>query len=111
MGVKYFSKKFEKRMRLMKDMGLAAHILGIRIYRDRLNKHIGLCQDSYIDKVLYKFKMHDSKKGFLPMFHDITLSKTQCPCTHDEQEHMSRNTCALSIKSRYHSDPGEIHWT
>jgi len=49
----------------MKDMGEAAYILGIRIYRDRLNKIIGLSQDTYIDKVLHMFNMHDSKKGFI----------------------------------------------
>ena len=74
----------------MKDRGKAAYILGIRIYRDRLNKTIVLCQDTYIDKVLHRFKMHDSKKGFLPMSYRITLSKTQCPSTHDERERMSR---------------------
>ena len=74
----------------MKDMEKATYILGIRIYRDRLNKTIGLCQDTYIDKVLHRFKMHDSKKGFLPMSHGITLSKTQCSSTHDERERMSR---------------------
>ena len=73
---------------LMKDMEKAIYILGIRIYRDRLNKTIGLCQDTYIDKVLHRFKMHDSKKGFLPMSHGI--SKTQCPLTQDERERMSK---------------------
>ena len=53
----------------MKDMKKAIYILGIRIYRDRLNKTIGLCQDTYIDKVLHRSKIHDSKKGFLPMSH------------------------------------------
>ena len=85
----------------MKDMGEAAYILGIRIYRDRLNKTIGLCQDTYIDKVLHRFKMHDSKKGFLPMSHGITLSKTQCSSTHDERERMSKIPYT-STKGIYH---------
>ncbi|KAG7572396.1 Integrase catalytic core [Arabidopsis suecica] len=114
----------------MKDLGEAAYILGIRIYRDRLNKIIGLSQDTYIDKVLHRFNMHDSKKGFIPMSHGITLSKTQCPSTQDERERMSKIpyasaigsimyamlctrpdvACALSMTSRYQSDPGESHW-
>ena len=115
----------------MKDMGEAAYILVIRIYRDRSKKLIGLCQDTYIDKVLHRFKMHDSKKGFLPMSHGINLSKMQCPSTQAERERMSRIpyasaigsimyamictrpdvACALSMTSRYQSDPGESHWT
>ncbi|KAL1200820.1 Retrovirus-related Pol polyprotein from transposon TNT 1-94 [Cardamine amara subsp. amara] len=115
----------------MKDMGEAAYILGIRIYRDRLNRLIGLCQDTYIDKILHRFSMHDSKKGFTPMLHGITLSKKQCPSTQAERERMNRIpyasavgsimyamlctrpdvACALSMTSRYQSDPGECHWT
>jgi hypothetical protein len=36
----------------MKDLGQAAYILGIKIYRDRSNRLIGLSQDAYIDKIL-----------------------------------------------------------
>jgi hypothetical protein len=59
----------------MKNLGEVAYILGIEIYRDRSNRQIELTQDTYIDKILNRFNMQDSKKGFLPMSHDITLSK------------------------------------
>jgi hypothetical protein len=59
----------------MKDLGEAVYILGIKIYRDRSKRLIGLSQDAYIDKILNRFNMQDSKKSFLPMSHDITLSK------------------------------------
>ena len=36
----------------MKDLREAAYILGIKIYRDRSRRLIGLSQDTYIDKVL-----------------------------------------------------------
>jgi hypothetical protein len=36
---------------LMKDLGEAAYILDIKIYRDRSKRLIGLSQDSYIDKI------------------------------------------------------------
>ena len=114
----------------MKDLGEAAYILGIRIYRDRSKRLIGLSQSTYIDKVLKQFNMHDSKKGFLPMSHGTILSKTQCPSTTDEQKRMTEIsyasaigsimyamicTCpdvsfALSVTSRYQSCPGEGHW-
>ena len=68
----------------MKDLGEAAYILGIKIYRDRSRKLIGLSQSTYIDKVLNRFSMQNSKRGFLPMLHGISLSKTQCPMTQDE---------------------------
>jgi hypothetical protein len=39
----------------MKDLGEAAHILGIKIYRDRSKRLIALSHDAYIDKVLNWF--------------------------------------------------------
>jgi len=59
----------------MKDLGEAQYILGIQIYRDRSRQMIGLSQSTYIDKVLDRFNMANSKKGFLPMSHGISLSK------------------------------------
>ena len=113
----------------MKDLGEAAYIIGIKIYRDRSKRLIGLSQSAYIDKVLKLFSMQDSKRGYLPMSHGITLSKSQCPKTKDERERTSKIpyasaigsiiyamlctrpdvSYALSITSRYQSDPGESH--
>ena len=58
----YLNKKFS-----MKDLGEAAYILGIKIYRDRSRCLIGLSQSTHLDKVLKNFKMNQSKKGFLPV--------------------------------------------
>ena len=68
----------------MKNLGKTFYILRIKIYRDRSKRIIGLSQSTYIDKVLNRFSMQNSKRGFLPMCHGITLSKTQCPTTQDE---------------------------
>jgi hypothetical protein len=68
----------------MKDLEEATYILGIRIYRDRSKRLIGLTQDTYINKVLKLFNMEQSKKGFLPMSHGIHLSQKQCPATTNE---------------------------
>jgi hypothetical protein len=81
----------------MKDLGEAAYILGIKIYRDRSKRIIGLSQDAYIDKILNQFNMQDSKKGFLAMSHDITLSKKQCHMDPGEQERMRAIPFALAI--------------
>jgi hypothetical protein len=84
---------------LMKDLGEAAYILGIKIYIDRSKRLIGLSQDAYIDKILNRFNMQDSKKAFLPMLHGITLSKKQCPSEPKEQERMRAIPYALAIGS------------
>ena len=63
----------------MKDLGEAAYILGIKIYRDRSRCLIGLSQSTYLDKVLKKFKMDQAKKGFLPVLQGLKFSQTQCP--------------------------------
>ncbi|KAL0445339.1 UNVERIFIED_CONTAM: Retrovirus-related Pol polyprotein from transposon RE1 [Sesamum latifolium] len=59
----------------MKDMSEASYILGIKIYRDRFRRMLGLTQSSYIEKVLKRFKMDNSKRGLLPMRHGVKLSK------------------------------------
>jgi hypothetical protein len=51
----------------LKDLEEVAYILGIKIYRDRGKRLIGLSQDAYIDKILNRFNMQDSKNGFLPV--------------------------------------------
>jgi hypothetical protein len=116
---------------LMKDLGEAAYILGIKIYRDRSKRIIGLNQDASIDKMLNRFNMQDSKKVFLLMSHGITLSKNQCPTDPDEQERMrvipytsvigsimhdmicthSDVSYVLSAMSMYQSNYGDAHWT
>jgi hypothetical protein len=83
----------------IKDLGEAAYILGIKIYRDISKRLIGLIQQAYIDKILNRFNMQDSKKGFLPMSYGITLSKKQCPTDPEEQERMRAIPYALAIGS------------
>ena len=60
----------------MRDLGKDTYILGIKIYRDRSQWLLGLSQSGYIDKVLKRFSMQDSKRGFLLMSHGIKLSKS-----------------------------------
>jgi hypothetical protein len=113
----------------MKDLGEAAYILGIKIYRDRSRCLIGLSQSTYIDKILKKFRMDGSRKGFLPMLQGKTLSKTQSPATAEDREEMNKIPYAsaigsimyamlytrpdvahaISLTSRYQSDPGLEH--
>ena len=46
----------------MKDLGKANFILGIKLWRDRKNKMLSLSQAGYINKVLERFNMQNSKK-------------------------------------------------
>ena len=68
----YLNKSFS-----IKDLSEAAYILGIKIYRDISRRLIGLSQSTYLDKVLKKFKMDQSKKGFLHVLQGVKLSQTQ----------------------------------
>ncbi|KAJ9539153.1 hypothetical protein OSB04_031886 [Centaurea solstitialis] len=83
----------------MKYLGEAAYILGIKIYKNRSRRLIGLSQSTYIDKVLKKFRMDESKKGFIPMQHGIVLSKTQCPVSNQDQDKMKSVPYASTIGS------------
>ena len=76
----YLNKSFS-----MQDLGEAAYILGIKIYRYRSKRLIGLSQSTYVDKVLKRFKMEQSKKGFLPVLQGIKLSKTECLVTSEDR--------------------------
>ena len=73
----------------MKDLGEAAYILGIKIYRDRSRRLIGLSQSTYLDKILKKYNMDQPKKGFLPLLQGVQLSAAQCPNTAEDREKMS----------------------
>lgn len=81
------------------DLGKRSYVLGIRIYRYRSLRLIGLSQSTYIDKVLRCFSMHDSRKGFVPASHGMHLSKGQCLTTSYKREHMSKIPYAFAIRS------------
>ena len=70
----------------MKELGEAAYILGIKLIRDSKKRMLDLSQEPYIDDVLVRFNMQDSKKGNLPFRHGVSLSKSQCPSTPKEIE-------------------------
>ncbi|GKC83421.1 retrotransposon protein, putative, ty1-copia subclass [Tanacetum coccineum] len=77
----------------MKDLGEATYILGIKIIRDRSKRLITLSQIDYLEKILKKFRMKNSKKGYTPMMEKPDYRKSQGAKTPTKQ------------------NPGEIHWT
>ena len=113
----------------MKDLGEAAYILGIKIYRDRSKRLLALSQKTYLEKILKRFNMENSKKGFLPIPRGSRLSVTQCPVTAKDREEMSivpyasaigsimytmltrpDVALAISLTNRFQSNPGKEHW-
>ena len=83
----------------MKDLGEASYILGIKIYRDRSRRLIVLSQSIYLDKVFKKFKIDQSKKGFLPVLQGVKLSQTLCPTIAEDREKMKGVPYASAIGS------------
>src|SRR6516162_5228628 len=83
----------------MMDLGETAFILAIKIYRDRSKRLLGLSQSTYIDKVLKRFNMEQSKRGLLPMSRGTSLSKEMSPKTLEEREKMNRISFASTVGS------------
>ena len=114
----------------MKDLGEANYVLGIKILRDRKNKLLALSQATYIDKIVERFGMENSKKGNQPSVLGFHISLEDCPKTDEERKRMSTvpyasavgslmyamlctrpDICyAVGIVSRYQSNPGPRHW-
>ena len=50
---------------------------------------MGLSQAAYIEKVLSRFSMDNSKKGLLPFRYGLAFSRDQCPKTQEERDRMA----------------------
>ena len=81
-GVKQFlSKNFD-----MKDIGEASYVIGIKIHRDRSRSILGLSHETYINKVLERFRMKDCSPSVAPIMNDDKLSLNQCSKNDLEKE-------------------------
>jgi hypothetical protein len=114
----------------MKDLGAAKKILGMEIIRDKKAGLLFLSQHAYIEKVLQRLNMHDAQPVSTPIAPHIKLSAEQCANSDEDIEYMSKvlycsvdgslmyaMVCsrpdlsyAMSIVSRYMSNPGKEHW-
>ncbi|GJW63483.1 retrotransposon protein, putative, ty1-copia subclass [Tanacetum coccineum] len=110
--------------------GKAVYILGIKIYKDRSRRLIGLCQSAYIEKILKRYHMENSKRGSIPMQEKLRLSKSQGASTPAELKRMQNVPYALvvgyimyvvrctrpdvafaqNITSRFQQNPGDLYW-
>ena len=115
----------------MKDLGEAKRILGMDIFRDRKRRVLRLVQADYVSKVISRYQMTDARSVSIPLANHFKLSREQMPKTEEDKREMSRipyanivgsvmylMICsrpdvahAISVASRYMSDPGREHWT
>nr|GEU47984.1 retrotransposon protein, putative, Ty1-copia subclass [Tanacetum cinerariifolium] len=95
------------------------------------NRLIGLGQNDYMDKILKRYKMDNSKRGHILMQERLDLNKTQGASTPKEVKRMQNVpyasrvgsimyavrctrpdvAFAQNITSRFQQNPGECHWT
>eukprot|EP00253_Pinus_taeda_P017779 PITA_17779 len=121
-----FSSKFD-----MKDLGAANYIFGMEIKRDQAKRKLWLTQRKYVETILQRFNMQDSKpvKVLIPV--GVRLFVEQCPTTQEEEEDMfcvpyASAICSLmyvmvctrpdiahavGLLSRFMSKLGKKHWT
>ena len=100
------------------------------IRRDRSLGRFWLSQSQYIEKVLHRFHMSQTKPVSTPLTVDFRLSASSGPVDTEEKRYMSRvpYACAIgslmyamvcthpdiayavSVVSRFMSKPGKEHW-
>ncbi|GKA35358.1 retrotransposon protein, putative, ty1-copia subclass, partial [Tanacetum coccineum] len=115
----------------MKDLREAAYILRIKIYQDRSKRLIGLCQSAYIEKILKRYFMENSKRGTILIQEKLKLSKSQGALTPAKIQRMQNVSYASAVGSimyamrctrpdvafaqnittRFQQNPGKLHWT
>nr|GEW33998.1 hypothetical protein [Tanacetum cinerariifolium] len=100
----------------------------LRVLSKRL---IGLCQSAYIEKILKRYYMENSKRRTIPMQEKLKLSKSQGASTPVEKQRMQNISYpsaigsimyavrsnrpdvafAQNMTSRFQQNPGKEHWT
>eukprot|EP00253_Pinus_taeda_P003268 PITA_03268 len=114
----------------MKYLGAANYILGMEIKRDRTKRKLWLNHRKYVETILQRLNMQDSKPVKVPIPVGVRLSTEQCPKTQEEEEDMSHVPYAsavgsvmyamvctrpdiahvVGVLSRFMSKPRKEHW-
>ena len=115
----------------MKELGAAKKFLGMEICRDRQAGKLFLSQQSYIERVLDRFKMNNCKPVSTQLVAHFKLSSELCPDTKEEMDRMlyvpyasalgslmyamvcTRTDLAyvVSMVSRYMHNPSKSYWS
>ncbi|KAL4271284.1 hypothetical protein GQ457_13G018370 [Hibiscus cannabinus] len=121
----FLSKNFD-----MKDMSDASYVIGIKIHHDRHKGFLGLSQETYINKVLERFRMKDCSPSVAPIVKGDKFNLNQCPKNEFERKQMKNIpyasvvgslmfaqvctrpdiTFAVRMLGRYQSNLGINHW-
>ena len=83
----------------MKDLGNAKRILGMEILRDRKADKLWLSQERYIERMLERFNMKNSKPISTPLVSHFKPSKRLCPSTEKEKGEMSVISYSFTVGS------------
>ncbi|KAL5566506.1 hypothetical protein UlMin_029670 [Ulmus minor] len=114
----------------MKDLGHAQKILGMCIIQERGRNRLKVSQTSYIEKMVSKFSMEDSKPIKILLAGHFKFSSDQCPSSDEEKKDIEKVpyssavgsvmftmvstrpdiSHAISVLSRFMSNPENEHW-
>ena len=83
----------------MKDLGAVNYILGMEIKIDQVKGKLWLNQRKYVETILRRFNMQDSKVVKVPIPVGVSLSTEQCPTTQEQEEDMPCVPYASAINS------------
>jgi hypothetical protein len=98
-GLLYEVKQFLSKNFNMKDMGEASYVIGIKIHRDRFRGILGLSQETYINKILERFRMKDCSPSIAPIVKGDRFNLSQCPKNDFEREQMKNIPYASAVGS------------
>ena len=83
----------------MKDMGDASYVIGIKIFRDRHNGILVPSQETYINRVLERFRMKDCSPSVAPIVKGDRFNLNQCLKNDFEKEQMKNIPYASVVGS------------
>nr|GFA42793.1 retrotransposon protein, putative, Ty1-copia subclass [Tanacetum cinerariifolium] len=79
----------------------AVYIIGIKIIHDRSKRLIALSQSAYLEKILKKLRMDNSKKGYTPMMEKPDYIKSQGAKKPTEKSTKQSTDAVSSIEVEY----------
>ncbi|PHT51605.1 Retrovirus-related Pol polyprotein from transposon TNT 1-94 [Capsicum baccatum] len=83
----------------IKDLGHAKEDLGMRITRLRDERKLYLLQEKYIERVLERFNMKNSKAVNKPLAGHMKLSRKKCPTTKEEKYSIAKIPYSSVVRS------------
>ena len=87
----------------MKDLGKVKKILGIQIERGEKKDELNFFQNTYLHRVLDRFRMSEAKPILTPIAQHFKLSHQQCPNSEEEIEYMNKVPYANAMGSIMYS--------